>query len=254
VQNIKRACATHYGTAGAALLSAIMAEYPDTPAAREAASQSIAAAVTRLQQPHHAPEQVRALRRFALIGWAGEFAARHDVLPVTPARVLEAVQAIAKRWGSTSTGTDADRIIEAVRGFIIKHGVRFQNSGIDVPNRAGFVDPEKGYWQFTKEALIEAAPGNDVSTIARAIQAAGYLHTNDKNLNVKVQTPAGRMRMYCVLDGLLSGDSDEEDQNTLGQLGQSAPEIGLQPALHSKTPLGQLGQKFQNHREAALVP
>ncbi|MBD3814270.1 MAG: DUF927 domain-containing protein, partial [Betaproteobacteria bacterium] len=216
VQSIKRACATQYGTAGAATLAAIMAEYPDTPAAREAASQGIAAAVTRLQQPHHAPEQVRALRRFALIGWAGEFAARHGVLPVDPARVWEAVQAIAHRWGSTTSGTDADRITEAVAAFILKHGARFQptTSEQEVRDRAGFVDHANGRWLFTKAALQEAAPGHDATTIARAIQQAGYLYTNDTKLCPKMATPAGRVRVYCVMDGVLSNDSAGQYKKT----------------------------------------
>jgi len=173
----------------------------------------IDAAVKKLQQPHHAPEQVRALRRFALIAWAGVFAARHGVLPVPPARVWEAVSAIANRWGAASTGTDYDRITEAVRAFILKHGARFQSvtSELEVRDRAGFVDHTAGRWMFTKESLLEAAPGHDVVTIARAIQAAGYLYTNDKNLNAKMQTPAGRVRVYCVMGGLLSDDSTWQD-------------------------------------------
>lgn len=259
VQRIKRACATHYGTAGAATLAAIMAEYPDTPAAREAASQGIAEAIDRLQQPHHAPEQVRALRRFALIGWAGVFAARHGVLPVTPARVWEAVQSIAHRWGSTSTGTDTDRITEAVAAFILKHGARFQptTSEQEVRDRAGFVDHAAGRWLFTKAALQEAAPGNDATTIARAIQAAGHLFTNDGHLCPKTHTPAGRVRMYCVLESVLSDDSTERHKKTpgqVGQVGQTAPELGIQPAPEGEATLGQLGQETRTNAEAAPVP
>lgn len=260
VQGIKRACATHYGTAGVAMLEALMREYPTAPDARRAAVAGIDAAVSKLQQPHHAPEQVRALRRFALIAWAGVFAARHCVLPVTAARVWEAVQAIANRWGSASTGTDSDRITEAVRAFILKHGARFQtnnDSQQDVPNRAGFVDVTAGRWMFTKEALQEAAPGHDVSTIAKAIQKAGFLFTNDRNLNAKLATPAGRVRVYCVLHGLLSDDSAgqvSKQVGQLGQVGQTAPEIGLQPALHDKTPLGQLGQNTTAALDSALPP
>jgi hypothetical protein len=110
---------------------------------------------------------------------------------------------------------------------------------------------------FTKEALQEAAPGHDVVTIARAIQSAGFLYTNDKNLNAKMQTPAGRVRVYCVMAGILSDDSTGQDQKTLGQLGQlgqSPTEQGLEPALHGKTPLGQLGQDTTAAPNSALAP
>ncbi len=255
VQGIKRACATHYGTAGVAMLEALMREYPTAPDARRAAVAGIDAAVSKLQQPHHAPEQVRALRRFALIAWAGVFAARHGVLPVTAARVWEAVQAIANRWGSASTGTDSDRITEAVRAFILKHGARFQtnNDSQDVPNRAGFVDVTAGRWMFTKEALQEAAPGHDVVTIARAIQAAGYLFTNTEKLTAVMQTPLGRGRWYTVKDSILSDDEAGQPSKTgvHGVQGvQPAPEIGLQ-AVHPSAFGGVQGvQQAQNTQTA----
>jgi len=254
VQGIKRACATHYGAAGPAMLQAIIQTYPTAQAARAAVRDHLDKATAELIQPHHAPEQARALRRFALIAWAGAFASRAGVLPIKPGRVWQAVKAMAGRWGSNGMGTDGDRILEAVRGFILRHGARFQDvsSGVEVRDRAGFRDVTGGRWMFSKDALIEAAPGHDVVTIARAIRDAGHLFTNDANLNPKLVTPAGRIRVYCVLDGLLSDDPTSQDQKQLGQLGhlgQAAPDIGFQPALQGQEALGQLG-----HRALAPYP
>ena len=255
VSGIKRDCAKYYGNAGASVLAAIMAEYPSIQDARNAARDALDDAVKRLQQPHHAPEQVRALRRFALIAWAGVFAARHGVLPIDPKRIWQAVAAIAGQWGSNTSGTDQDRLIDAVRAFILKHGGRFQSvngSSFDVPNRAGFHDTQAGRWLFTKEALQEAAPGNDVVTIARALKDAGHLFTSDTNLNSKVQTPAGRVRLYSVKDSIFDDSTGQAPKTLgqLGQLGQTPPPCGLQPALNEQTPLGQLGHDEQS----ALVP
>ena len=259
VEGLKRSCATCYGTAGVAMLQAMMQEFPSLQAAKAAAVGSINAALDKLRQPHHAPEQVRALRRLAMIAWAGIHAARHGVLPIAPARIWQAVANIAERWGSSTTGTDQDRILEAVRAFILKHGGRFQSvngGGYDVPNRAGFRDASNGRWMFSPAALIEAAPGNDVVTIARAIQQAGHLFTSDTNLNAKVQTPLGRGRWYVVKDSIFDDSTGQPSKplGQLGQIGQTAPQCGLEPALNAQTPLGQLGQQHQAAADSALVP
>ncbi|MEW5822748.1 MAG: DUF927 domain-containing protein [Pseudomonadota bacterium] len=257
VQGIKRACAVNYGTAGPAVLKSILATYPDAQTARAAVREYLDAAAAKLTRPHHAPEQARALRRFALVAWAGIFAARHGVLPTTPDRVWEAVQAIAARWGSASTGTDRDRILDSVRSFILRHGARFQTTGEDeVRDRAGFRDVTGGRWAFTKEALVEAAPGHDLKTIAQTLREAGHLFTNDAHLCAKFMTPAGmRVRLYCVTDGLLSDELTDQPLKPLGQVGQSgqtAPECGLHPAPQSPAPLGQAGQSAPvSHRVKA---
>jgi len=246
VQSLKRACAVNYGTAGPAVLSAIIATYPDAQAARAAVREHLDKAVKDMARAHHAPEQIRALRRFALIAWAGVFAARHGVLPVSDRRVWQAVQAIAARWGSDTTGTDGERIMEAVRAFILRHGARFQDvaSEIEVRDRAGFRDVTGGRWMFSKDALIEAAPGHDVKTIAQAIRDAGHLFTNDKKLMAQVSTPLGRGRWYTVKDSILSDEESWQPSKSGGQgghSGQTQPQQGLEAVHHTEGDSGQGG-------------
>jgi len=248
VTQLKRDCAKFYGTAGDALIKAIIAQYPSLNDARTAAREAVDTLTQQLTQPHHAPEQARALRRFALIAWAGTFAARHGVLPINPALIRQAVARIAEQWGSTTTGTDTDRIIEAVRAFILKHGARFQpllGDGHEVQNRAGFRDHGNDRWLFTREALQEAAQGHDVKTITTALKNGGHLFTNENRTDTKVSTPAGRMRMYCVKGGLFDDEPSGQPLNSMGQVGQvgqSAPECGLEAAPSGENTLGHLGQ------------
>ncbi|MEW6765376.1 MAG: DUF927 domain-containing protein [Pseudomonadota bacterium] len=237
VQNLKRACAVNYGTAGPAVLSAIIATCPAAQSARAAVREHLDKATADMTRPHHAPEQIRALRRFALIAWAGEFAARHDVLPVNPARVWQAVQAVAAQWGSNATGTDGERTLEAVRAFILRHGARFQDaaSEIEVRDRAGFRDVTGGRWMFSKEALIEAAPGHDVKSIAQAIRGAGHLFTNDRKLMAQVSTPLGRGRWYTVKDSILFDEETGQPSKSGGQGGQGGQtqaQRGLEAVHH----------------------
>jgi hypothetical protein len=259
VERLKRACAEHYGTAGPAMLEAILKTYPNAQAARAAVREHLDRAVKSLATPRHSPEQRRALRRFALIGWAGVFAARHGVLPIAPERLWQAVRSIAAAWSGTTSGTDQDRILESVRAFILRHGARFQDVKLegDVRDRAGFVDHALGRWMFTKEALREAAPGHDPTTIAKALQKAGHLFTNDVHLCPKVLTPTGRLRLYCVKDSLLLDDESSEASKTLGHvghMGQTAPECGFQPAPASHSALGPVGQTAPVNPNPAPVP
>lgn len=239
VQSLKRACAVNYGTAGPAVLSAIIATYPDAQAARAAVREHLDKATADMTRQHHAPEQIRALRRFALIAWAGVFAARHAVLPVSDRRVWQAVQAIAARWGSDTTGTDGERILEAVRAFIIKNGARFQDvtSSIKPAPLYGYRDASLGRWMITKEALLEAAPGHDVVTIARAIKEAGHLFTNDSKLTVKCTVPDGsRPRLYVVKDSIFDDEAPKPGGQG-GQQGRAATECTFQ-AAHQSTGAG----------------
>lgn len=248
VQSLKRACAVNYGTAGPAVLSAIIATYPDAQAARAAVREHLDKATADMTRQHHAPEQIRALRRFALIAWAGVFAARHGVLPVSDRRVWQAVQAIAARWGSDTTGTDGERILEAVRAFIIKNGARFQDvtSSIKPAPLYGYRDASLGRWMMTKEALLEAAPGHDVVTIARAIKEAGHLFTNDSKLTVKCTVPDGsRPRLYVVKDSIFDDEAPKPGGQG-GQQGQAAPECTFQAAHQSTGASGHGGSEAGN--------
>lgn len=259
VERLKRACAEHYGTAGPAMLEAILKTYPNAQAARAAVREHLDRAVKSLATARHSPEQRRALRRFALMAWAGVFAARHGVLPIAPERLWQAVRSIAAAWGGTTSGTDQDRILESVRAFILRHGARFQDVKLegDVRDRAGFVDHAQGRWMFTPESLREAAPGHDVRVIARTLKEAGYLFTNDSKLCPKVPTPAGRLRLYCVKASLLSDDEPSEVSKSggqCGQRGQAASEQGFQPAHAARGHGGEVGMDGVGTVDAAHLP
>ncbi len=255
VERLKRACAEHYGTAGPAMLEAILKTYPNAQAARAAVREHLDRAVQSLATLRHSPEQRRALRRFALVSWAGVFAARHGVLPLQDKRIWRAVRTIAAAW----SGTDQDRILESVRAFILRHGARFQDvkGEGDVRDRAGFVDHTLGRWMFTPESLREAAPGHDVRVIARTLKEAGHLFTNDAKLCPKVLTPAGRLRLYCIKDSLLSEDEPSESSKSGGQggqQGQTASEQGFRPAHSARGHGGAVGKDEVGTVETAHLP
>ncbi len=105
----------------------------------------------------------------------------------TTNEIRQTTRNMVTRWLGASSDTDEQRIVESVRAFILRHAARFQPTTDEtpVPNRAGWLNADGGHWLFTDDALIEAAPGNDKATIARALRSRGLLFTNEAG-NLKV--------------------------------------------------------------------
>ncbi|MEF3194002.1 MAG: DUF927 domain-containing protein [Halothiobacillaceae bacterium] len=215
VDALKRACANHYGVAGPALLRAILDDFPSYHEASRFIREALDKVVGHLIKPNHAPEVQRTLRRFALVGLAGELASRYGVLPVPAERVWDAVKAMAVQWLGDSGDTDADRIVDSVRMFLMRNSARFQVADFkvfDIPHRAGFRSDKRELYLFTRDALMEAAPGYDARVIARALKDAGFLFTNDSKLMAVMSTPLGRGRWYAVKFGIME-DQEKERQS-----------------------------------------
>lgn len=212
VESIKSACARHYGTAGPVLVETIAREFGTASAARAHIKQAVASVMPDISLPGLPTEVGRALKRFALICAAGEFAARHTLIPCDPADVRGAVKAAARGWLEANADTDDLRIVASVRAFIHRHAARFQSvneTGRIVPDRVGFVDCAAGEWMLFAAGLQEAAPGNDLVTIARALKTAGHLRTDKEDrLTARVSVEGNRPRLYVVTRGLMN----EEDR------------------------------------------
>jgi uncharacterized protein (DUF927 family) len=210
VESIKSACARHYGTAGPVLVETIAREFGTASAARAYLKREIASIMREISIPGLPQEVDRALKRFALICASGEFAARHGLIPCKPADVRSAVKSAARAWLEANADTDDLRIVATVRAFIHRHAARFQSvneTGRIVPDRVGFVDYAEGEWMLFPAGLREAAPGNDLVTIARALKAAGHLRTDkEERLTARVSVEGNRPRLYVVTRGLMNED------------------------------------------------
>lgn len=69
------------------------------------------------------------------------------------------------------------------------------------PDRAGFRRNvgEQTQFLFTKEQFQAAFMGMNLTTAARALERAGMLRRNDRNLTVKATLPdLGKVRVYAV--------------------------------------------------------
>ncbi len=213
VSGIKVACARFYGTAGPELISRMVERFGTTSEVRIYINTRMAALMPYLTTKPLPAETARAVRRFALIAVAGEFAAQVGLIPTTPEVVVSAVREVVDAWLGVSGETDDTRIVDSVRSFILRHESRFQSVSMEfaVPNRVGYVNHNDGLWMFTAEGLKEAAPGNDVVTIARAVRRAGHLHSDsDTHLAYRAYLGDGsRPRLYAVRKAIVDGEEAE---------------------------------------------
>jgi hypothetical protein len=189
-------------------------------AARAFVKAAVGDVLNDLTLPGLQTETRRALKRFALVAVAGEFAASHGLIPTDPATVRAAVKRAALQWLAANGDTDDLRIVASVRAFLHRHAARFQgatearalNDDQPIPSRAvidrcGWVKDDRSEWWILPHGLTEAAPGNDAVTIARALKAGGYLRTDkDGRLMCRVTVERARPRVYAVLASIL----DEE--------------------------------------------
>ena len=181
VADLKRGCSRYYGTAGPEFIRLIIQRFGTGDKVRAHVDQQLAEIRTDIAPSDISPETERAIQRFALIAVAGELAVEAGLLP-PDAKVRDTTRRIAAQWlASSVTLTAEEQIIAGVRRYIIEKQSQFQE--IKDPdsrsNRAGWVDGEKDRWLFTEEQLRQTVPGVEKKQIARALNAGGFLFTND---------------------------------------------------------------------------
>jgi uncharacterized protein (DUF927 family) len=278
VSGVKVACARTYGTAGPELVRLIAERFSSASAVRQYVKERIADVSADLIDRPLPAETARAVRRFALIAVAGEFAADAGLIPASKEEVRASVKEVATAWLGASAETDEERIVASVRAFILRHESRFQRINEPEPetktdrwgneyqptardpepvrDRVGYVDRKAGKWMFTDAGLVEAAPGNDKTTIARTLKRAGYLHTSEGKLQERVSIGAERPRMYSVKSSILDGENDSRLIKTVGHGGhggQAQQPQGLETVHHAEMQGGQGGQDAVDKAPVHLV-
>jgi hypothetical protein len=113
-----------------------------------------------------------------------------------------------------------------------------------VRDRVGFVNHAKQLWMFTDAGLVEAAPGNDKTTIARTLRRTGYLFTNETGkLKARIKVGESRPWLYVVKGTILDSDSDPPGRapGRPGQPGPDQPPSGRAPVPPPEAQPGQPG-------------
>ena len=123
-------------------------------------------------------EAGRARKRFALVAFAGQLAARLGILPWSESNSLEAARFAYDLWQRQSKATDeGQRGIENVRAFIEANAARFEVDD-DQPPRERVGWRRGDLWHFTRDGFREACNGANEQATKRALKEAKLLHVS----------------------------------------------------------------------------
>ncbi|MFA9459908.1 DUF927 domain-containing protein [Thiohalorhabdus methylotrophus] len=211
---LKRACGRYYGTAGPALVEYLVGQSDDAFDLRNTVSTLLDRAAHRLTPDHLPAEQRRVLRRYGLVLVAGWLARRAGLVPFVDEEVEQAVRVVVDKWlASAETQSEAERGVEAIQAFILRHGARFQakSGGPEVRERVGYHDEGNALYLFTPEGFREACGGHDSKTVANELDRRGLLYKNDASRHRSLHSVGGkRPRFYAVREQILNDDSQPE--------------------------------------------
>ncbi|MDO3378117.1 DUF927 domain-containing protein [Geoalkalibacter halelectricus] len=237
VDGLKRACSTYYGTAGPAFLENLIEALEEygLEGLRTLLTDYLNQYVDELTLPGLQPEEVRALRRFALVRVAAELAVDFGILPFSGEEILEAVIFARDAWlASNEVFSDIDRAVMALQTYIVHHHGSFpntRNKQARVSNCKGFYNSEQKTYLFTDDQLKAATGGCEPMLVAKALRDRGLLVTHESG-RLKIKQKLSSMddtwvRFYTVRSKIVTiGDNETEGGGIEGQAPQ-APESPL---------------------------
>jgi uncharacterized protein (DUF927 family) len=228
IDALKKACGTHFGSAGPAFVRALLqGGLLDMCAQLEVALEET---VQDLLPPGAQGEMKRAAKRFALVAIAGEFAIEAGILPWQPGAAMYAVTMMFQRYTIARGGTGAhvEQVIPKLKGFLLAHASsRFAPlaKAIEkcIVDCAGYYDAGRGLFYLTPEAFQDACGGHNVRAAAKLLLEKDLLDAPDKgHFQKRVDIPGldVRTRLYAVRATILN----EEAINLFSILTEVGPE------------------------------
>jgi putative DNA primase/helicase len=162
--------------------------------------------------PQHATSEVcRAVRRFAVIAAAGEYATFLGLTGWEPGEADRAAAECLRSWLVARGGVnpfDEMNFLRKVQYFLGSHADRFAQlpNPKPTPNRAGFRKQEKGhttYYILPEVFRSEVCDGYDYRRVCGALKGAGHLETDRDRLDKQMRIEGmGRVRLYAVKDSI----------------------------------------------------
>ncbi len=229
VQDLKAACARHYGLAGPVFVAWLIAQ-AEQKGLHELARQlrddlrGIEAMLADGIEHRLPPEGRRVLRRFALVALAGIWAQAAGVTSWQLPEILEAVKNVRDRWlgDQGQEVSEVERALAYLRNQLVRGADRFR--WIDASGHArtsgrellGFRTAE--YYLLMEEGLRELCGEHDIRAVLRALKNDGYLwHDKDRltRKSPKIEEFGdSRLNLYWINIAFMGeqalGDTDED--------------------------------------------
>lgn len=200
---LKRTAAKHFGHAGRAFLHKLtrdardFAGYLDRIKSLPEFNSGDAEGQTR-----------RGAARFAIVAMAGELATEYGLTGWPEGAAIDSAAEAFRAWQSQrGKGNDEGRqILDAVRGFIERHGdSRFSDAngngdGARVVNRAGWWRDDAGsrVYLFTADGLREALSGFDFKRALDCLQQAGALPASSGERAKAIRIGGRAVKVYAI--------------------------------------------------------
>ncbi|WP_417485277.1 DUF927 domain-containing protein [Maricaulis salignorans] len=229
---IKTACAKHYGFAGPAFVERYVSE-PD--AARARAGEIMAGFLEKAQRPGDHGQAQRAALRFALVAAAGELAAAFKVVPWQAGDASNAALQLFDRWASAfgrSAPREKQDIVRRLKGAIEQDQSRFAAFAESVHDeieehtgtghRAGearslktlgytHTHEAQDFFLFHDTGWAEVFAGFDLTYAARVALEGGFLSAGDGKHLKRVKKYKGKNRRFYWIDAsILEAEFDGE--------------------------------------------
>ncbi len=193
--HIRDQSADYYGTAGAAWLERITQDYKTL---RDTLPRHIDQFVSEVLPDKASGQARRVARRFALVAFAGELAARYGITGWEEGEATAATKHCFSDWLSEFGigNREEQQILDTVRDFIEGSGERFQRyenvDGDPLPDQVEVIKQRVGFWKIAEEGgryyiilasqLKEVCKPYSVKQTIPVLQKAGWLNppTTDK--------------------------------------------------------------------------
>lgn len=209
---LKQLCAQHYGSAGPALITALLQEIDshaeleqslrsDTKTCNENLQAELAAAGYQLQPIH-----LRALLRMGLVLAIGLHGIEREILPFTEEDVLDAVVAVCKAWlDQVPPLSEGEQGIEYLRSYISQNQAQILDSedflGHPWPlGGAQIAINHKGRLLFTEVQFSQACGNASPRTVLQALKDKGLLHCEPGKSKLRVTVGEKERYAFFAVD------------------------------------------------------
>lgn len=226
VAELKRNCGLYYGTVGPLFIKKMLEKCRSQEALKFLIGEQMESTIKDLVIGVSEPEQMRAIKRMALVQVAGELAVELQLLPFTTQEVSDALTFVRDAWlESSSKLPDIARAVDRLRSFILRHRSQFRSKAYTqneiTRDILGYLDEEEGYYLFLPETLREACNGFNPTDVLKELYKQGWLYKNEKERyttkhSIAFGASTRRINLYAIKFGFLgeSGDYPNLDETT----------------------------------------